>query len=141
MLIDPDEIDERTVPVPAPHVALVDIDDAGLLVDEEAGRGYPVNVTAALLWKLLDGVSPLGDLIDDMTAAFGAPRSAVADGVHDSVRTFGELGLLENVSRTFTSLPIDVEYADPDECDEPIAPGYPAEQIFDDRYLTVQPNA
>lgn len=138
MIIGPAEIDERTVPVPAAHVAMVDVDDGGLLVDEEAGRGYPVNATASLLWKLLDSVSPVGDLIDDVSAAFDVPRSTVADSVHDLVRTFGHLGLLENVSRSFASVPIDIQYADPDTCREP---GTAEERSFDDRYLPVPANA
>ena len=141
MIIGPDEIDEQTVPVPATHVAIVDVDDDGLLVDEEAGRGYPVNATASLLWKLLDSVSPVGDLIDDVSAAFNVPRSAVADSVHDLIRTFGHLGLLENVSRSFASVPIDVEYADPNACHESVPPGAAEERPFDQRYLPVPPNA
>lgn len=140
MIIGPGEIDERTVPLPARHVALVDIDDAGLLVDEEAGRGYPVNATAALLWKLLDSGSPVGDLIDDVSAAFDVPRVAVAPSVHSLVQTFGHLGLLDNVRRSFASLPIDIEYAASDDCGEPV-PHSAAKRSFDDRYLPVPPNA
>jgi coenzyme PQQ synthesis protein D (PqqD) len=141
VIIGPDQIDERTVPVPASHVAIVDVDDGGLLVDEEAGRGYPVNATASLLWKLLDSVSPVGDLIDDVSAAYEVPRSAVADSVHDLVRTFGHLGLLENVSRSFASMPIDIHQADPDTCREPVPPGSAGGRSFDDRYLPAPPNA
>jgi len=140
-VIIPDEIDERTVLVPAAHVAMVDVDDGGLLVDEEAGRGYPVNATASLLWKLLDSVSPVGELIDDVSAAFDVPRSAVADSVHDLVRTFGHLGLLENVSRNFASIPVDIDYADPNTCREPVPAGAGEERSFDDRYLPAPPNA
>jgi hypothetical protein len=79
VIIRPDGIDDRTVPLPAPHVAIVEVDDGGLLVDEEAGRGYPVNATASLLWKLLDSVSPIGQLID--LDECGEPvRPGAADG-------------------------------------------------------------
>ena len=139
MLIRPDDIDDRTVPIPAAHVAIVEIDDGGLLVDEEAGRGYPVNATASLLWTLLDSVSPVGELIDDVSAAFGAPRREVADSIHGLVRTFGRLGLLENVERDFASLPIDIEYVDVDECGEPVVAA--AAPSFDARYLVAPPNA
>ena len=40
------EVDDRTVPLPAAHVALVSVDAGGLLVDEEAGRAYALNATA-----------------------------------------------------------------------------------------------
>jgi Coenzyme PQQ synthesis protein D (PqqD) len=141
VIIGPDEIDETTVPVPAAHVALIDVDDGAVLIDEEAGRGYPLNATASLLWKLLDSVSPVGDLIDDVSAAFDVPRSAVADSVHDLVRTFGHLGLFENMSRNFNSVPIDIRYADPDMCPDPVPPEGAGERSLDDRYLAVPANA
>jgi Coenzyme PQQ synthesis protein D (PqqD) len=141
VLIRPDDIDDRTVPVPAPHVAIVEIDEGGLLIDEEAGRGYALNATASLLWTLFDSVSPLGDVIDDVSAAFGAPRRDVAGNVHGLVRSFGELGLLANVTRNIASVPIDIEYVDLDECGEPVPPGPPDASSFDARYLPAPPNA
>jgi len=124
---------------PAAHVAGVEVGDGGLLVDEEAGRGYPVNATALLLWGLLDSVSPVGELVDDVGAAFGVPRQDIADGVIGLVRTFGALGLLENVARDFASIPIDIEYVDVDECGETVVG--PAGPSFDERYLSAPPNA
>ena len=141
MLISPDEVDDRTVPLPAAHVALVGVDDGGVLVDEEAGRAYALNATAALVWKLLDSTSPLGELIDDVTEVFDAPRQEVADNVHGLVRFFGELGLFENVTRNIASVPIDIEYVDLDECGEPVPPTPADGPTFDDRYLLVPPNA
>jgi hypothetical protein len=140
VLILPDDIDDRSIPIPVPHAAIVEIDDGGLLVDEEAGRGYALNATASLLWKLFDSRSPLGELIDDVSAAFGVPRQDVADSCLGLVRVLGELGLFENVARSFASLPIDIEYVDEDECGEPIRPEID-EPSFDSRYLASPPSA
>lgn len=140
MLISPDDIDDRTVPVPARHVALVEVDDGGVLIDEKAGRGYALNSTAALLWTLFDSTSPLGDLIDDLSAAFGVTRTEVADSVHGIVRFLGELGLFVNVTRNIASLPVDIEYVDSDECREPTAPAVVVPS-FDARYLVAPGNA
>ncbi len=140
MIIGPDEIDDLTVPIPAPHVALLEMEEGGLLVDEEAGRAYPVNATASLVWKLLNSGSPIGDLIDEVSDTFGESRSEIAAAVHGLMRTFGELGLFENVLRSFASLPVDIEYVDLDECGEPVQPDG-AERFFDERYLTAPPNA
>lgn len=139
MLISPEDIDDHTVPVPTSHAALVEIDDGGLLVDEEAGRGYALNATATLLWKLFDSVSPLGDLVEDVSAVFGVPREEVADSVRGLVRFFGEVGLFDNVTRNIASVPIDLEYVDLDECGEPVPPG--PRPSFDARYLEAPPNA
>ncbi len=138
MLIRPGDIDDLTVPVPAAHAAIVEIGDGGLLVDEEAGRGYPVNATASLLWSLLDSVSTVGELIDDVSATFGSSRSEVAGSVHGLMRTFGELGLLRNVARDVASMPVDIEYVDLDECGETVVT---IEASFDRRYLAGAPNA
>jgi hypothetical protein len=112
-----------------------------VVVDEEAGRGYALNATASLVWKLLDSVSPLGDLIDDVSAAFAAPRADVAGSVHGLVRFFGELGLFDNVTRNISSVPIDIEFVDVDECGEPIPPAAADGPSFDSRYLAAPPNA
>jgi coenzyme PQQ synthesis protein D (PqqD) len=139
VLIHPEDIDDRTVPVPATHVAFVPVDDGGVIVDEAAGRGYAVNASASLLWTLLDAVSPLGAVVDDVSDVFGAPREEVQDRVHATVRFFAELGLFNNVTRRIESVPIDVEYVDLDECGEPVPPG-PA-PTFDERYVKSPPNA
>lgn len=140
MLISPDDVDDRTIPLPVPHAAMIEIDDGGLLVDEEAGRGYALNATATRIWKLFDLKCPVGDLIDDVSAAYGVPRPEVADSVRGLVRTFGEYGLFENVARNIASIPIDVEYVDVDECGEVIQPAADGPS-FDTRYLAAPPNA
>jgi hypothetical protein len=140
VLIRPDDIDDRTIPIPASHAAFVKIDDGGLVVDEEAGRGFGLNATASLLWTLFDSVSPLGELIDDVSTVFGAPRDQVADSVHGLARFFGEMGFFSNVARSMASLPVDVEYVDLDECGEPIPPEAKGDFV-DAPYVAAPPNA
>ncbi|HEV3364903.1 MAG TPA: PqqD family protein [Acidimicrobiia bacterium] len=140
MLISPDDVDDRTIPLPAAYAAMIEIDEGGLLVDEEAGRGYALNATATLIWKLFDLKCPVGDLVDEVSAAYGVPRAEVADSVHGMVRAFGEYGLFENVTRNLASIPIDIEYVDVDECGEVIPPPADAPS-FDTRYLAAPPNA
>ena len=139
MLISPDEVDDRTVPIPTAHAGLVEVDDGGVLVDEEAGRGYALNATASLLWTLFDSVSPLGDVVDDVSAAYGVPREDVAGSVHGLVHFFGELGLFDNVTRSLYSVPVEIEYVDLDECGEPVPPA--DRPSFGARYLEAPPNA
>lgn len=137
MLIAPEHVDDDTVVVRSSHAGLVDVDDRGIVVDEEAGRAYALNPTATLVWRLLDGASPVGALIEDLSDAFAAPRAEVADGVLGLVRYFGLLGLLDNVARHLSTVPIDVEYVgDGRDC----GPGESDPPTFDDRYLAVPPN-
>jgi hypothetical protein len=139
VVIRPEEIDDSTVPVPAAHVAFVPVDDGGVVVDEAAGRAYALNASASLLWTLFDSVSPLGELVADVSDVFGAPTEEVGDRVHALVRFFAEVGLFTNMTRRIESVPIDVEYVDVDECGEPIPPG--PTPTFDARYLKAPLNA
>jgi hypothetical protein len=129
-------------------VGAVEVEGRLLLVDEEAGRGYPLNPTGSLLWRILDSVSPLGELIDDLAESFDAPRDDVARGVVHLVRDLGLFGLLEGVARHRDSVPIDVEYAEAPvdasvlDCDDPeLADSQTEEPEFDGRYLAAPPNA
>jgi hypothetical protein len=139
VLISPEEIDDSTVPVPAAHVAFVQVDEGGVVVDEAAARAYALNSSASLVWKLFDSVSPLGELVADVSDVFGAPPDEVRDRVHASARFFAEVGLFSNVTRRIESVPIDVEYVDVDDCGEPVPPG--PRPTFDARYLEAPPNA
>lgn len=137
MHIVPGDLDGSSIVVPGDHVGIVDVDDRALLVDEFAGRGYALNPTGALVWRLLDGTSALGELIDDIVDAFGASRGEIERSVIGIVGTFGELGLLDNVVRRLESVPIDIEYVDAD-CAQPAGPA--PEPTFDSRYLAAPPN-
>lgn len=135
------EIGESTVVVPGRHVGVVEVEDCLLLIDEGAGRGYPLNLTGSLVWQLLGSPAPLGELIEDLSAAYGAARPHVAHDVLGLVRNLGSLGLLEGVFRSLESVPIDLEFVD-DECSEPDADGgRPDCPDFDARYLAAPPNA
>lgn len=136
------EIGEATVVMPGSHVGVVEVEDCLLLIDEGAGRGYPLNLTGSLVWQLLGSPAPLGELIEDLSAAYGAERPDVAHDVIGLVRNFGSLGLLEGVFRSLESVPIDIEFVDDDECNEPDAAGGRRDDAgFDARYLAAPPNA
>ncbi|MGH9178397.1 MAG: PqqD family protein [Acidimicrobiales bacterium] len=142
MAITVHEIGEATVVVPGDHVGVVEVEDCLLLVDEGAGRGYPLNITGSLVWQLLGSSAPLGELIEDLSAVFGAPRPDVAHDVIGLVRTFGSLGLLDGVFRSLESVPIDIEFVDADDCDAPDAPDARLDGPgLDTRYLAAPPNA
>lgn len=143
MLIAPADIGEDTVVVPGSHVGVVEIEDRILLVDEAAGRGHALNPTATLVWRLLGTRVALGELIDEMSAAFSVPRREVDHSVIGLVRNLGALGLLDGVFRSLESVPIDIEFVDPDDCAEPEPPtgGRLEAPEFDAHYLAAPPNA
>jgi hypothetical protein len=47
------------------------------LIDEMTGELRLLNTTAALLWACFDGVSPLGDICDDLAGAWRVPVDRV----------------------------------------------------------------
>lgn len=136
----PSEISERTVLTRSPDTGTVKVSDGAVVVDEPAGRAHALNHTAGLVWDLLDGESALGDIVDDLSGVFGAPRKVVSSDVIGVARDLAMLGLLDGVARAITSLPVDIEFVRPDDCDDPAAvPAQPAPPL-DDRYLGVPPN-
>lgn len=143
MFISAAEIDEATVVVPGSHVGVVEVEDRILLVDESAGRGHALNPTATLVWRLLGSPAPLGELIEELSGAFGVPRREVGHSVIGLVRNLGALGLLDGVFRSLESVPIDLEFVDPVDCEEPqpAGGGGLAASEFDARYLAAPPNA
>lgn len=138
--IAPDSIDERTVLTPGHHVGAVEVGDGLVLVDEFAAAGHALNPTATLVWRLLDGVSPLGDLIDDIASAYGIRRTDVSEQVIGLTRDLGSLGLFDQVSRSWRSVPVDIELVRHDDCGDGQAQAAEPLPELDDRYLAAPPN-
>jgi len=140
--IAPEEVGDATVVVPSRHVGTVAVDDRVVLVDEEAGRGYALNPSASLIWRLFDGESAIGELVDDISEILGVPHDEVHGSVTGLASFLGELGLLEGVRRSVASLPIDIEYVDLDDCGEVVTVPAAAQEMptFDSRYLAAPPN-
>lgn len=140
MSIAAGDVDETTVVAPAPQVGTVAVGDRVVLVDEEAGRGWALNPMGALIWRLFDGESPLGDLVDDLSDVLGAPRDEVAASVTGLASFLGEGGMLDGVRRSLASVPVDIEYVDVDDCGEVITAAAVPVLSFDHRYLAAPPN-
>jgi len=138
-LIEPGEISGSSILCPAPEVGTVEVDDRVIVVDEWAGRTHELNPTASIVWRCLDGEATIAEIVDDLSAAFGADRGQIDRDVTNLVRDFGALGLLDGVGRRLENVPIDAELVEPHECppDESVAG---AEATFDDRYLAAPPN-
>lgn len=140
MSIAAGEVDETTVVAQGPHVGTVDVGDRVVLVDEATGRGWALNPTGALIWRLYDGASPLGELVDDLTDVLGGPRGEVAASVVGLTSFLGDVGLLDGVLRSIFSVPIDVQYVDVDELGNIVQDSASTTPSFDSRYLAAPPN-
>ena len=68
--------------------------DHVVVYDPDSGRVVRLNDSGSLLWQVLDGGTPLGDLAADLSDAFGSDRHAVEADVVALARRLARLGLL-----------------------------------------------
>lgn len=137
-LILPEQIDTRSTLRPGQHVGEAEVDDGLVLVDELAARALALNPSAALIWRCLDGVAPLGEIIEDLSEAFGVDTEVVGHDVVATVQDLGAFGLLEGVAIRPELLPVEIQYVGDADCTEPAdATGTPA---LGERYLAVPPD-
>lgn len=69
--------------------------DGELVIFDPAGSGvHQLDAVGALVWQLLDGRSPVAELVADLADAFGADEAQVAtdvDALLDDLRSAGLL--------------------------------------------------
>jgi hypothetical protein len=92
-----DQLDESTVTRGLARVTEIELDDERILYDEATHELLVLNGSAGLIWENLDGTGPLGELIEDLAVAFHVDPATVAADVLDTVRQFGDHGLLDGV--------------------------------------------
>ena len=97
-----DDIDETFVPRHNALVSYVELDDELVVAAAPDGSrhfdAHWLDRSAALIWSNFDGIVSLGELIDELSDAFGTDRGIVRDDVLDLARTLGRAGLLEGVA-------------------------------------------
>lgn len=57
-----------------------------------------LNRTATIVWQCLDGATDIRQLARELSDAFGIDRDKMANDVVETVRSFGDQGLLEGVT-------------------------------------------
>ncbi len=95
--LQPDSITADFVPHRRDSFASVEIDGEGLLFDEVRGTWHFLNPIAQVIWNCCDGTGSVGEIARDMSQFFGEELEVVLAGVLDTVRQFGQQGLLEGV--------------------------------------------
>lgn len=93
------DIDGSFVPRRRGAVAIVELDGEAVLFDEATGTTHLLDQVATVVWKCFDGSGSVDELVEDLAAAFGAPRDVVAGDVLELARQAGGNGLLEGVAR------------------------------------------
>jgi peroxiredoxin len=96
-----DEIGETFVPRRRAGVSFVEVDDelvVAAAVGPSVTDAHWLDRTASIVWSAFDGTTPLGELVDELAAAFGADRDIVRDDVIELTRTLGRAGLLHGIA-------------------------------------------
>ena len=104
-------LDLLCAPGPAADVQVHDLEREGrraVLVDRSTGASADLDPPSTLIWRCLDGVSTLQEIVDDLVEVFDVPRERVSDDVLHLVHTLGEAGFLAGVRPAWADVPQEV---------------------------------
>lgn len=106
----------RLTPAPSGAVAVVEVGDEVVLVDDLHGRALALNPSAALVWTCLDGESSLAEICGDLSEVLGLGYEEILADVQDLVRQLLDAGLA-------TAPGVDPAHADDGRgcCGDPVA--------------------
>ncbi len=93
-----DEISMDSRVKPLSGVTSHGLGDSTVLLDTSTGATVVVDRIGMLIWQVLDGTSPLAEIVTDVAAAFEAPAETVGADVLTLVQSFGRAGLLDGVA-------------------------------------------
>jgi hypothetical protein len=96
-MIEAEAIDGAFVPEAHPAVAGVELDGEAVLYHEVDNTVHVLSPTATIVWNLLDGVSPVAEIVTDLAAVFEVSEERMLEDVLQALREFGRQGLLEGV--------------------------------------------
>ncbi len=86
-------VDDNFCAAPARTVRMVEIDHEAILLDDARQAVYALNPTGTLIWRCLDGLSPVGEICDDLAFALEAPLDIVKRDTFDLVEQLLEAGM------------------------------------------------
>ncbi|GGI05354.1 PqqD family protein [Egicoccus halophilus] len=90
-------IDGSYVPSLGSGVIAMPVAEETLLFDEQRGMLHQLDPIGAAVCSCMDGETSIDQAVDELAAAFGAPRDQVASDVLALVEEFGRLGLLDGL--------------------------------------------
>jgi len=83
------------IPVPRDDVLFRELDDGCVLYDAETEKVHSLNVTAGVIWCLMDGERSLGEIAADVAARSDAEAETVLRDVVRAAGEFARQGLLQ----------------------------------------------
>lgn len=82
-------------PTPRDDVMFRELEDGGVIYDPKTEKVHSLNVTASVVWCMLDGQTSLDTIADEIAERTNAKRELVCDDVLRIAHEFGKQGLLE----------------------------------------------
>ncbi len=83
---------------PRPGVQRHELGDSVVLLEPATGATVALDQTGGLVWSVLDGTSPLAEIVDDLADVYAVPAEVIGPDVLRFVRTVGAAGLLAGVA-------------------------------------------
>lgn len=96
--IDAASLTLSSIVTPRVTVTAFATDEGTVLIDEADGASISLDQIGGIVWSLLDGSSPLEEIVVDLAEAFSAPVEVVGADVLELVRSLGRAGMLEGVA-------------------------------------------
>lgn len=88
-------VDEAFVAARNPEVCWVTLDGKVLVYDPQRESIHLLSPSAATIWRLLDGVDPLGEISADLAEAYSLDPEAMLADVFSTVRALAHQGLID----------------------------------------------
>jgi hypothetical protein len=107
--LPPHDIDTSFVPRFRDAVATVPVAEEAVLYEGDTGDLHRLDAVGSVVCSLFDGRTSIATAVDELVAAFGAPRDTIQTDVVSLVRELGSKGLLVGVA---SPTPIEVEQVD-----------------------------
>jgi hypothetical protein len=89
---------DTRAPLRRPDVLEIDLGDGLIIYDREADLVHRLNPSAATVWRLCNGVAPVGELVGTLVDHLGVPPSEVKAQILGLLEELDELGLMEDAS-------------------------------------------
>ena len=83
------------VPTPKDGVMFRELEDGCVLYDAETEKVHSLNVTAGVIWCLMDGVRPLSEIADDLRARSDVATGTALSDVLRAADEFARQGLFQ----------------------------------------------
>ncbi len=96
-LLQPDDLTTDFVPKRRESVASIEIENEGIVFDEDRGSWHHMNPIARVIWDCCDGTGTVEEIARDISEVFEEDLDTVRESVLDTLRQFGQQGILEGV--------------------------------------------